>query len=352
MFRIVKKPELSPLKSILAQVAAIVAALVFAGVIIFLIGYNPFEFFSKLIAGAVGTKYKLTETVKVAVPLVILSLGTLVAFKMKFWNIGAEGQLCMGAFAASFFALTFPDLPAFILLPIMFLAGFVFGGLWAFIPAFLKVRFGTNETLVTLMLNYIALNWISYLQNGPWRADGLTPKIAMFSANGQLPKLFGVHIGWIIALVFVVLIHILISRTKFGYEISVLGESTATARYAGINVKKVTLLAIMLSGALCGVAGMIEASAVQRTLNVEITGGLGFTAVITTYLARLSPPAVIVTSVLYAILLVGGNTLDTMLGIPIYLIYALQALIILFVLGSEFFLNYKIVLRNRKGGAN
>ncbi len=351
MFRIVKKAELSPLRSVLAQIAAIIAALVFAGLIIFLIGYNPFEFFSKLIAGAVGTKYKLTETVKVAVPLVILSLGTLIAFKMKFWNIGAEGQLCMGAFAASFFALNLPDLPAYLLLPIMFIAGFVFGGLWALIPAFLKVKFGTNETLVTLMLNYIALNWISYLQNGPWRADGLTPKIAMFSANGQLPKLFGVHIGWIIALVLVILVHILISKTKFGYEISVLGESSATARYAGINVRKVTLLAIMLSGALCGVAGMIEASAVQRTLNVEITGGLGFTAVITTYLARLSPPAVIVTSVLYAILLVGGNTLDTMLGIPIYLIYALQALIILFVLGSEFFLNYKIVLRGGKGGA-
>ncbi len=351
MFRIVKKPELSPLKSVLAQIAAIVAALIFAGIIISIIGYNPFEFFSKLIAGAVGTKYKITETVKIAIPLVILSLGTLIAFKMKFWNIGAEGQLCMGAFAASFFALFFPDLPSYILLPLMFIAGFVFGGLWAFIPAFLKVRFGTNETLVTLMLNYIALNWISYLQNGPWRADGLTPKIAMFSSNGQLPKVFGVHIGWIIALVFVVLVYILISRTKFGYEISVLGESAATAKYAGINVKKVTILAIMLSGALCGAAGMIEASAVQRTLNVEITGGLGFTAVITTYLARLSPPAVIITSALYAILLVGGNTLDTMLGIPIYLIYALQALIILFVLGSEFFLNYKIVLRSRKGGA-
>ncbi len=351
MFRIVKKPELSPVKAVIAQIVAIVVALLFASVIIALLGYNPLDFFGGLIKGSLGSKYKITETIKIAVPLVILSLGILVAFKMKFWNIGAEGQMCMGAFGAAYVALNFSYLPSYVLLPLMFLAGLFCGGLLALIPAILKVKFGTNETLVTLMLNYIALNWISYLQNGPWRADGLTPKIAMFEASGQLPKLFGVHIGWVIAIVLVVVIYILISRTKFGYEISVLGESPATACYAGINVNKTIIIAVVLSGAICGAAGMIEASAVQRTLNVEITGGLGFTAVITTYLARMSPPAVIITSLLYAILLVGGNTLDTVLGIPIHLIYALQALIILFVLGSEFFLNYKITLRNKKGGA-
>ncbi len=349
MIRIIKKPELSPWKAVVAQVIAILAALFVAAIIVSMMGYNPFEFYQKLIDGAIGTEYKITETIKKAIPLIILSLGTLVAFKMKFWNIGAEGQMCMGAFASAYFALNYSHLPPIVLIPLMMLAGMVFGGLWALIPAALKTKFGTNETLVTLMLNYVALEWIKYLQYGPWREDGRNPKIATFEESAILPEVGGIHIGWIIAIVLVVLVYILISRTKFGYEISVLGESQATARYAGINVNRTIVLAVMLSGALCGLTGMIQTSAVQKTLTEHLTGGLGFTAVITTYLARLSAPAVILTSFLFAILLVGGSTLETTLRMPIAMVDALQGLIILFVLGSEFFLNYKICFV-KKGG--
>ncbi|MBR2181623.1 MAG: ABC transporter permease [Oscillospiraceae bacterium] len=349
MFRIVKKPELSPGRAVAAQLFAVVAALIAAAVIVALLGYNPFEFYGNLIKGALGSVYRVRATFNKAIPLVILSLGTLIAFKMKFWNIGAEGQMCMGAFGAAYFALNFSHLPAPVLLPLMALAGLVCGGIWALIPALLKTKFGTSETLVTLMLNYVALRWITYLQYGPWREDGGMPKIATFEANAVLPSVFGIHIGWIIALLLTLLVYILMTRTKFGYEISVLGESTATARYAGINVNKTVVIAIMLSGALCGLAGMIQSSAVEKTLTEQFTGGLGFTAVITTYLARLSAPAVIITSFLFAILLAGGSFLETSMRIPISMIYALQAVIIFFVLGSEFFLNYKIVRRAVKG---
>lgn len=349
MFRIVKKPELSPGRAVCAQILAIAVALCAAAVIVLILGYNPLEFYGNLVKGALGSAYRVRATFNKAIPLVILSLGTLVAFKMKFWNIGAEGQMCMGAFAAAYFALNFSHLPPYILLPLMGLAGLVCGGIWALIPAFLKVRFGTNETLVTLMLNYVALRWITYLQYGPWREDGGMPKIATFEDSAVLPSVFGIHIGWIIALVLTVVVYILMSRTKFGYEISVLGESRATARYAGINVNKTVVLAVMLSGALCGLAGMVQTSAVEKTLTEQFTGGLGFTAVITTYLARLSAPAVVVTSFLFAILLAGGSFLETSMRIPISMIYAMQAVIIFFVLGSEFFLNYKIVRRAGKG---
>ncbi len=350
MFRIIKKPELSPFRAAVAQILAIIASLFAVALVVWALGYSPVEFYQKLIEGTFGTASRRIFVVQKAIPLCILSLGTLVAFKMKFWNIGAEGQMCMGAFGAAYVGFMFYNLPAEILLPLMAAAGLICGAIWALIPALLKVRFGTNETLVTLMLNYVALGWITYLQYGPWRYDGRTPKIANFEENAVLPKVFDVHIGWIIALVLVVALYILISRTKFGYEISVLGESPATAKYAGINVKRTIVIAIMISGALCGLAGMIQASAIEKTLNDQITGGLGFTAVITTYLARLSPPAVVLTSLLYAILLVGGNFLATEMGIPVTLVYALQAVIIFFVLASEFFLNYKIALRAKKGG--
>ncbi len=350
MFRIVKKPELSPDKAVGAQILAIVVSLCAAALIVLILGYNPLEFYANLVKGALGSAYRVRATFNKVIPLVVLSLGTLVAFKMKFWNIGAEGQMCMGAFGAAYFALNFSHLPAYILLPLMAFAGLVCGGIWALIPALLKVRFGTNETLVTLMLNYVALRWITYLQYGPWREDGGMPKIATFEPNAVLPSVFGIHIGWIIALVLTVLVYILMSRTKFGYEISVLGESRATARYAGINVKKITVLAVILSGALCGLAGMIQTSAVEKTLTEQFTGGLGFTAVITTYLARLSAPAVVVTSFLFAILLAGGSFLETSMRIPISMIYSLQAVIIFFVLGSEFFISYKIVRRAGKEG--
>jgi simple sugar transport system permease protein len=195
------------------------------------------------------------------------------------------------------------------------------------------------------MLNYVAVKWISYLQYGPWRdPEGIGfPKIAAFSKNAVLPSVLGLHAGWIITLCLAVLMYILLKRTKLGYEIDVLGESSATARYAGMGVWKITVIAILISGGLCGTAGMMQASAVERSLSDQLSGGLGFTSVITTYLARLSPPSIVVVSFLFSILIQGGNFLQSSLRIPASISQVLQGIIIFFVLGSEFFIRYRFV---------
>ena len=269
---------------------------------------------------------------------------------MKFWNIGAEGQFYFGAFGASIIAFNFGNLPPYILIPIMFTFAFLFGGLWAMIPAMLKAKYTTNETLVTLMLNYIAIQWIEFLQNGLWKdpaAQGMA-KIRNYPENAVLPQVFGIHIGWIIALILVVIVYIIFKYTKLGYEISVLGESQTTAKYAGMNVTKITIISILLSGGLCGLAGVIQASASSSTsLSSSLSGGLGFTAVITTWLAKLSPPVLIITSFMFAILIQGGTTLQLSLKISPSMANILQGIIIFFVLGSEFFLRYKVVFKNK-----
>jgi general nucleoside transport system permease protein len=349
MIRISKQTELSRVQTTLIRIAAVLFALLTSAIFIIFIGKNPFQVYFGMLQGAFGTGYRFKETIIKTIPFAVTSLGILVAFKMKFWNIGAEGQILMGAFLASFIALNFPGTPKPILLLLMFIAGFIGGGVWALIPAFLKSRFGTNETLVTLMMNYIALKWITYLQYVLWKdpaASGM-PKIAPFGENAILPKLFGVHIGWIIVLILAFFITVFIRRTKKGYEISVIGESENTARYAGMNIKKIIIIAVMISGGLCGITGMMQVSGVVHTLTDQITGGVGYTAIITTWLSGLSAPAIVAVSFLFAILVQGGSYIQTAFQIPQAAAQILQGMILFFVLGSEFFIQYKIILPKR-----
>jgi len=353
--RVAARKELSGPAEILLRVSAAFAALAASGVIIALMGYNPFEVFSRIVTGSLGTAFRFRETIHKAVPLCVLSLGTAVAFRMKFWNIGQEGQFYMGAFGAAIIAFAFPGLPSILLLPLMLLSGMFFGGLWAVIPALLKISFSTNETLITLMLNYIAIKWISYLQYVAWK-DPLAlgfPKIAPFSRSAVLPSLFGIHIGWIIALCLTALLFIFLKKTKLGYEIDVIGESEATARYAGMGVFRITVIAIALSGGLCGIAGMMQASAVERSLSDELSGGLGFTSIIVSWIARLEPGLIVIIAFLFSILIQGGNFLQSSLQIPAAISQVIQGIIIFFVLGSEFFIRYRFVPgREKKEKAN
>ena len=343
--RIAARTELSGRKEKLLRLGAALAALAASGIIIAFMGYNPFDVFYRIVFGALGSAFRLRETIHIAIPLTVLALGTAVAFRMKFWNIGQEGQFFMGAFGASIVAFSFPNLPAPILLPMMFLAGFIFGGLFAMIPALLKITLSTNEVLVTLMLNYIAIRWISYLQYVAWR-DPLAmgfPRIASFSINAILPRLFNIHIGWIIALCLVVIIFIVLKKTKFGYEIDVVGESEATARYAGMNVFRITTAAVVISGGLCGIAGMMQASAIERSLSDELSGGLGFTSIIVAWLSRLEPRLILIVGFLFSVLIQGSLFLQASLQIPAAISQIIQGIIIFFVLGSDFFIRYRFV---------
>lgn len=352
MLRIVKKSEINKSDSIKIRAIAIILSLIVVGVFILSLGLDPLKVYISMVEGAFGSEYKIKQTIIKAIPLLISSLGISIAFKMQFQNIGGEGQIMMGSFAASYFALNFSNAPKPLLLIIMAIAGIVGGGIWAFIPAFFKSKWGTNETIVTLMMNYIALNWITYLQYDLWKDPKSMgfPKIPAFSDNAILPKVLGVHIGWIIAILLTILVYIFMSYTKKGYEISVLGESERTAQYAGINIKKTIIIAVILSGGLCGLVGMIQASAVSNTLSVQITGGAGNTAIIVSWLAGLSAPIVAITSILFAALVQGGAYIQTAFGIPDAAAAVLQGTILFFVLGSEFYIRYKVIFSIGKNG--
>jgi len=352
--QIVKKASLEPKQMLILRSAAVLLSLVFAALVIFVFGYNPIKIYAKMIEGSFFTPFRIQETIHKAIPLIILSLGVSVAFKMKFWNIGAEGQFYMGATAASWVALNFGDLPMLILIPLMFIVAFIAGGLWSLVPAFLKIKCGASETLVTLMMNYIAIKFVTYLQIGPWKdpnAGGFA-KIAKFTSNAVIPKVGGVHLGWIIALVIAALVYFLIKYTKLGYEISVLGENMDTARYAGMNVAKIIILAVLISGGICGAAGMIQASAVERSLSDQLSAGLGFTAVITAWLSQLSAPVIVIVSFLFSVMLQGGAYIQTALMVPAAVAEIIQGTILFFVLGSEFFMQYKIVVHKNEKEEN
>ncbi len=351
MMKITQNKLMTKRQAIIIRFTAIILSLICSGIFIAFMGHDPITVFLSMIKGAFGTPFRIQDTIKISIPLILTSIGIMVAFKMKFWNIGGEGQILMGAFLASFFALNFPDLPRPLLLIIMLIAGFIGGSLWGLIPAILKVKFDTNETIITLMMNYIAIKWITFLQYGPWKdpnAYGF-PKIANFTENAILPRLFGVHIGWLIAIIVVIVITIFLKYSKKGYEIAVVGESVDTARYAGIDVKKVILQSMIISGGICGVVGMIEASAVNQTLNASLSAGYGFTAIITAWLSGLNSLIIVPVSILFAALIKGGSFIQTAFQIPQAAADVIQSIILFFVIGSEFFVHYKIVFSKRKG---
>lgn len=350
--RTIKRAERSQRETIYIRLIAFALALIAGGIFILIIGYNPFTLYATIISGAFRSQMAIQATVKIMIPLLISSLGITLAFKMQFWNIGAEGQIIIGATFASYFALFHNDLPHILLIIIMFIAGFVGGALWGLIPAYFKAKHNTNETLFTLMLNYIALHIITFLRDGPWKDPGSSgfPKIARFNVNAQLDKVAGVQFGWIIAIILVIIVYVYQKYSKQGYEISVVGVSQATAKYAGMNVKKIILRTMMLSGGICGITGMIQATGSDMTLASSVAGGVGFTAIIVAWLANLNPFGILMVSFLFSVLEKGSSVMQSTYGLSSYSADVLQGIILFFILGCEFFIRYKFIFRT-KGGA-
>ncbi|MBN2897879.1 MAG: ABC transporter permease [Clostridia bacterium] len=354
MFRISKRAEMKRTHQGLVRIAAILVSLVAMSGWIVAIGHNPLMVYKAMLDGCFGSTYRVLETIKYTIPLGLAALGVMLAFKMKFWNIGGEGQILMGAFAATYFALNFSDMPKTALLLLMMISAMIMGGLWSLIPAIFKVSFGTNETVFTLMLNYIALKYIIYLQYGPWKdpmAFGF-PKIPNFSDNAILPKVFGLHIGWIILLLATVVVYVIFHHTKIGFEIAVIGESENTAKYAGMTVRRTVMKAVFLSGGLCGLVGMIQASAVSNTLTFELSSGIGYDAIIVAWLSNMNPMMVPLVAFLFAILSQGASFIQTAFQIPQSAAEIIQGMILIFALSAEFFIRYKLSLvdRSAKGG--
>jgi simple sugar transport system permease protein len=348
LVRMAKRENLSGGRKWAIRLGAIVLALVVGSLFVAVLGHNPIAVYKDILSGSLGGPSARRVTVRIAIPLLGAALALAPAFKMKFWNIGAEGQIMIGAIGASYFGLYWADkLSKPVLLLVMALASIVVGGIWGLIPAFFKARWGTNETLFTLMLNYIALGIESYLQNGPWKDPSGTgfPIIAMFDQKARLPKVFGVHIGWIVVILLTVGMFIYMKYTKHGYEIAVVGESQRTARYAGMNVSKIIMRTMFLSGAIAGLMGFLVVSGADYTLNAGTSGGVGFTAIIVAWLAHLNPFAMVLIAGLLAVLTKGSNTIQTDFKIPSSAADVLSAIILFFMLGCEFFINYRLIFR-------
>ncbi len=345
--KMIKRQHESLLVDIGVPIFSILLAFIVSGLFLYFSGYDPGETFSRMFKGAFGSSYAVSETIVKAIPLMLAGLAVSLAFRMKLWNIGAEGQLYMGAFAASWVALSFGDLSSWVLLPLMFLAGFIGGAVWGFIPGALRGYWQVNETITTLMLNYIAISWVSYLVFGPWKDPAskgfpLTPR---FTLSGYLPS-FGdsrVHMGLLVAVVIAVLFYLVLRYSRWGYEIKVIGESQNAARYAGMNVARNMVLVMLISGGIAGITGMIEVSGITHRLQQDISPGYGFTAVIVAWLARLHPFSIIVVAFLFGALLVGGFGIQTF-GIPYSIVLMLEGSILFFLLAGEFLRRYKIIL--------
>ena len=338
---------LMPAISLLLALAAI-------AVLFHALGVNPLVAYQRIFRGGFGSLYGLSETIVKAIPLTLCGVGLSVAFRARVYNIGAEGQLLAGAICATGLALAFPDWPAWVLLPGMFLAGFVGGAVWALVPALLKVRFRVDEVLSSLMMVYIASELVNYLVYGPWKGakEMGFPYTDKFSPSAQLPRLLTTRIHYptlIIAIVVATLAYFFIQRTRWGFEIRVTGENPEAARYAGMNYLRTVLLVMLINGGLAGLAGVGEVAGIHFRLRYPqgISPGYGFTAVIVAWLARLNPLAVMVTSLLLGGLIVGGDAIQVALGLPVATINAFNGTILLFVLGGDLFTRYRIRLEWR-----
>ncbi len=348
LIRLAKRDSMDPRKVWAIRLGSILIALLLGSLVILITGNNPFTAYGTMISGALGKKTAIRQTVKIAVPLLGCALAIAPCFRMRFWNIGAEGQITAGAIAATYFALYWVDkLPSVLLLIVMALAAALAGGIWGLIPAFFKAKWNTNETLFTLMMNYIIIGVVSWLQGGPWEGRPGSQIIPQFDRAACLPKVFGVHCGWIIVLVLVVFIFIYMRYTKHGYEIAVIGDSINTARYAGMNVGRIMMRTMLLSGAISGIVGFIVVSGANGTLYNGVADGVGFTSITVAWLSQLNAFAMIVISMMLAVLSKGAETLQTQLSVPASISDIITGLLLFCMLGCEFFINYRLIFRSK-----
>ncbi|MBQ5995151.1 MAG: ABC transporter permease [Clostridia bacterium] len=357
LVHIVKRDTLSTLQSWLIRIASVAVALVFCAVIIVLLtGINPLDVYVTMIRGAVGSSRRVWSLLQNVAMLLCVSLAVTPAFRMKFWNIGAEGQVLIGGLATTAVMILFGSkLPTAALIPIIFIASMIAGAIWAVIPAVFKAIWNTNETLFTLMMNYIAIQIVSYFAY-VWSVPKGSGAIGVINGTthaGWLPDLLGQKylINVLIVAALTVFIYIYLKYSKHGYEISVVGESENTAKYIGINVKKVIIRTMLVSGALCGVAGVLLVSGTDHTLTKDTAAGRGFTAIIVSWLAKFNPLYMVLTSLLIVFLQKGAIEIASKFELNDSFSDIITGIIIFFIIGSEFFINYKLKFNKKEENA-
>ena len=350
MGHIIKRDDIDWWQAWIIRIISVVLALIVCGfVTISLTDLNPIEMYITMIEGAIGTPRLTWNLLQNTAILLCVALAVTPAFKMRFWNIGAEGQILIGGFATACCMIFLGEkIPAPVLIPIMLVLSIIAGALWGLVPAYFKTRFNSNETLFTLMMNYVAIQIVAYytLEWSVPKGSG-TPRTLEF---GQLPTILGQKylINILIVALLTILVYIYLKYSKQGYEISVVGESENTARYIGINVKKVVLRTMAISGALCGIAGFLLVAGTDHSLKSDTSGGRGFTAIMVSWLAKFNPIFMILTSLLIVFLQKGASKISEVYRLNSSFSDIITGIIIFFIIGSEFFINYKIKFNKKE----
>ena len=344
-----KSEATSRLTTLISSILSVGLALCVAAIIFLSYRVNPLEAYRRILFSAFGSWHGFSETIVKAIPLMVCAAGLTLAFRAKLWNIGAEGQLLIGAISSSWVALSFPNSPSIVLLPSMFGLSFFFGSLWGLVPGLLRAKFGTQVAITSLMMNYIAAKILEHLVYGPWKgpAEWGFPQTSKFSISAQLPRLASTRIHYptlLFGIIFAVFLHIIISKSRFGFEVRATGENPQAARYAGISYFKVAIITMLVSGGLAGVAGFGEVAGIQLRLRMGISPGYGYTAIIVAWLSRLNALLVIPVSLLFGGILVGGDAIQLM-GLPFAAVDLFNGLILLCVVSGEFLNQYRIKVK-------
>ncbi len=341
-----KRIEAPAWSGLLNFISSLAVALLFGAVLLRAAGHSPLQAYLQMFRGAFGGTYEWTETLVKATPLIMAGLAVGLSFKVSLWNIGAEGQIYLGAAAASFVALRAEVIPDFLTLPLMGLFAFAAGAFWGGIPGFLRAYMGVNEILTSLMMNYVAIFFVDYLVYGPWKDPGgygfpLTPS---FLEEAHLPAFPGVrlHLGLVIALLAVFLVWFTAARTRRGYELRVCGGNPRAAGYGGVDLPGTLFMVMVVSGGIAGLAGFSEIAGIQHRLQHGFSPGYGYTAIIVAWLSGLNPFGTVLVSVLFGGLLVGCEQLQISMGLPTAFSYLLQGSLLFFILGGELFRNYRL----------
>ena len=360
LMRIAKRTDISKQKAFIIRIIAIILSLVICGVFIYLLtNTNPLKVYRSMIDGAIGTQRRIWNTLRDTTILLAVSLAITPAFKMRFWNIGAEGQILVGGIAtAAVMRYLGNSLPNAALFGVMVLCSLIAGLIWGLIPAIFKAKYDTNETLFTLMMNYVAIQLTAYFciiweglkGSGTIGTINSDTKAGWISTSfmGDVFGSFNYSVNVIIVLALTAAMYIYLKKSKHGYEISVVGESENTARYAGINVKKVILRTMIISGALCGLTGFLLVSGSSHTISVNTAGGRGFTAIIVSWLAKFNPYIMAVISFMLVFLSNGATQIASQYALNESASEVMTGIILFFLIGCEFFINYKVLFRFKK----
>jgi ABC-type uncharacterized transport system permease subunit len=347
MFRLEPRVEPSQLMRYGSPLVAVALTVVTGFVLFSVLGRDPVAAFHAFFIAPVSTANGVSELLLKSSPLALCAIGLAIGFRANVWNIGAEGQLILGAIAGSALALHVPDLPAWMLLPAMVLAGAVGGMAWAAIPAWLRTRFNTNEILTSLMLAYVAGLLLSWLVHDPWRdPEGYNfPQSKMFEDNALFPLFFEgmrLNASALIAVAAVLAAWLFVSKTFLGYQMRVAGLSDAAARYAGFSAPRTVWIGMLAGGAAAGIAGVGEVAGPLGQLVPSVSPGYGFAAIIVAFIGRLHPVGVLFASVLMSLLYLGGESAQMNLGLPAAITGLFQGVLLFYLLGSDVFIHYRL----------